>query len=116
MDFDDTPDEAAFRAEARAWLQAHAKPRDVMQSLAINQETGDFSAEFAAACAWQARKFDAGFGAIYFARELGGRGGTALEHMIFAQEEAAFEVPATNHFMIVNRGCCALLMKHGSRG
>jgi alkylation response protein AidB-like acyl-CoA dehydrogenase len=35
--------------------------------------------------------------------------------MIFAQEEAGFDVPATNHFMIVNRGCCALLMKHGSQ-
>jgi alkylation response protein AidB-like acyl-CoA dehydrogenase len=114
MDFNDTPDEAAFRAEARAWLEANAQPRDTATSLVVNQETGDFSAEFAAARAWQQRKFDGGFGAIYFPRELGGRGGTALEHMIFAQEEAAFDVPATNHFMIVNRGCCTLLMKHGS--
>ena len=114
MDFDDTPDEAAFRAEARAWLRANAKPRDTANSLAINQETGDFSADFPHARAWQQRKFDGGFGAVYFPRELGGRGGSALEHMIFAQEEAAFDVPATNHFMIVNRGCCSLLMKHGS--
>jgi alkylation response protein AidB-like acyl-CoA dehydrogenase len=115
MDFNDTPDEAAFRAEARAWLQSHAQPRDATQSLAINQETGDFSAEFPRARAWQAAKFDGGFGAIYFPRQHGGRGGSALDHMIFAQEEAGFEVPATNHFMIVNRGCCALLMKHGSQ-
>ena len=27
MDFNDTPEEAAFRAEARAWLQANAEPR-----------------------------------------------------------------------------------------
>ena len=27
MDFDDTPAEAAFRAEARAWLDAHAIPK-----------------------------------------------------------------------------------------
>jgi len=114
MDFDDTPDEAAFRAEARAWLHANAKPRDMASSLAINQETGDFSADLPAARAWQQRKFDGGFGAIYFPRELGGRGGTALDHMIFAQEEAAFEVPATNHFMIVNRGCASLLVRHGS--
>jgi alkylation response protein AidB-like acyl-CoA dehydrogenase len=115
MDFNDTPDEAAFRAAARDWLRANAKPRDAANSLVVNQETGDFSAELPAARAWQTRKFDGGFGAIYFPRELGGRGGTALDHMIFAQEEAAFDVPATNHFMIVNRGCCALLMKHGSR-
>ncbi|HEU5177028.1 MAG TPA: acyl-CoA dehydrogenase family protein [Burkholderiales bacterium] len=115
MDFNDTPEEAAFRAEARTWLNANAKPRDLSSSLVVNQETGDFSAEFPHACAWQARKYDGGFGAIYFPREVGGRGGSALEHMIFAQEEAAFDVPATNHFMIVNRGCCSLLMKHGSQ-
>jgi alkylation response protein AidB-like acyl-CoA dehydrogenase len=115
MDFDDTPEEAAFRADARAWLAANAEPRDAARSLAINQETGDFSAEFAHAKAWQARKFDGGFGAIYFPTEVWGRGGSALEHMIFAQEESAFDVPATNHFMIVNRGCCSLLLKHGSQ-
>ena len=27
MDFDDTPDEATFRAEARLWLQQHASLR-----------------------------------------------------------------------------------------
>ena len=27
MDFNDTPEEAAFRAEARAWLEANARPR-----------------------------------------------------------------------------------------
>jgi hypothetical protein len=26
MDFNDTPEEAAFRAEARAWLEANAEP------------------------------------------------------------------------------------------
>src|SRR5438270_13863423 len=28
MDFDDTPEEAAFRAEARGWLEAHATAKD----------------------------------------------------------------------------------------
>ena len=27
MDFNDTPEEAAFRAEARAWLEANAELR-----------------------------------------------------------------------------------------
>src|SRR6266487_2257541 len=102
MDFNDTPDEAAFRAEAREWLACNAKPRDLENSLLVNQETGDFAREFPAALAWQAKKFDAGFGAIYFPQEIGGRGGTSLQNMIFMQEEAKFDVPATNHFMIVN--------------
>jgi hypothetical protein len=114
MDFEDTPEEAAFRAEARAWLAANARPRDARRSLLVNQETGDFSAELPRARAWQARKFDGGYGAVHFPRELGGRGGSVLEHLIFTQEEAAFDVPATNHFMIVNRGCASLLLRHGS--
>ena len=28
MDFEDTPEEAAFRAEARVWLNANAEPLD----------------------------------------------------------------------------------------
>jgi len=113
MDFNDTAEEAAFRAEARRWLAANAAPR-AADSLLINQETGDFVQEFPKARAWQARKFDGGFGAIYFPTGVGGRGGNSLQNMIFMEEEARFEVPATNHFMIVNRGCCSLLMKQGA--
>ena len=113
MDFNDTAEEAAFRAEARRWLAANAAPR-AADSLLINQETGDFVQEFPKARAWQARKFDGGFGAIYFPTDVGGRGGNSLQNMIFMEEEARFDVPATNHFMIVNRGCCSLLMKQGA--
>ena len=115
MDFNDTPEEAIFRREARAWLAAHAAPRNAANSLVINQETGDFSKEFPNARAWQAKKYDGGFGAIYFPTDVGGRGGNSLQNMIFMEEEARFDVPATNHFMIVNRGCCSLLMKKGSQ-
>jgi alkylation response protein AidB-like acyl-CoA dehydrogenase len=114
MDFDDTPEEAAFRAEARAWLAAHAPLRNRADSLVVNQETGDFSRELPRARAWQATKHDAGFGAIHFPAEVGGRGGTSLQSMIFMAEEARFDVPATNHFMIVNRGCSSLLLGKGS--
>jgi alkylation response protein AidB-like acyl-CoA dehydrogenase len=114
MDFDDTPEEATFRAEARAWLAAHAPLRDDTDSLLVNQETGDFSRELPRARAWQACKYDGGFGAIHFPVDVGGRGGTSLQSMIFTAEEARYDVPATNHFMIVNRGCASLLMRKGS--
>ena len=114
MDFNDTPEEAAFRHEARRWLESVAAPRDSSSSFAISQETGDFEAEFPAQRDWQRSKYDAGFGAIYFPKEAGGRGGTSMEHMIFMQEEARFDVPVTAHFMIVNRGCCSLLLRHGT--
>ena len=114
MNFCDTPEEAAFRNEARTWLATNAKPRNRDTSFAINQETGDFQLEFPRQRAWQEKKFDAGFGAIYFPQEYGGRGGTSVQNMIFLQEEAQFDVPPTNHFMIVNRGCAGLLLKRGT--
>ncbi len=70
MDFDDTPAEAAFRAEVRAWLAANAEPK---------RHARDFVGDglppherLAAARAWQARKAAAGYAAVTWPRELGG--------------------------------------------
>ena len=51
MDFDDTPEEAAFRAEARAWLAANA-PRESVAREGIEVD----AAQLSAARDWQARK------------------------------------------------------------
>ena len=39
MNFDDTPDEARFRAEARAWIQANA-PTHLQAELELAGEAG----------------------------------------------------------------------------
>ncbi len=81
MDFKDTPEEAAFRSRARSWLEANAfaKPQG-----------GDEAGTIAAEKAWQAKKAEAGFACITWPREWGGAGGTAIEQVIFSQEEAKF--------------------------
>ena len=91
MDFDDSPEEAAFRAECRAWLDAHA---------ALKARPDDyFGAELSpdsrmqAARDWQARKAAAGFGAITWPPRLGGRGGTPMQELIWRQEEGRYNVP-----------------------
>ena len=74
MDFDDTPEEAAFRAEARAFLNANAARK---QRTSGAHRYGDTdAAEIARAKAWQAKKADAGFAGITWPKEWGGRGGT----------------------------------------
>ena len=78
MDFNDTPQEAAFREEARAWL-------------AGNVPTGeDFDGldEMARSKLWQKRKYDAGWACIRWPKEYGGRGASAIEQVIYNQEEA----------------------------
>ena len=92
MDFSDTPEEAAFRAEVRAFLEASAKLRP----------TGEFSQRphqldgaeaLAAAKAWQAKKARAGFVGITWDPKHGGRGGSQIQQVIYHQEEAQFDVP-----------------------
>ena len=82
MDFNDTPEEAAFRAEARAWLKANApKPTAAIR--------GD-AAHLAAAKVWQAKKAAAGYAQIAWPKEWGGGGGTPVQSIIFAQEESTY--------------------------
>ena len=59
MDFDDTPEEAAVRAEARAWLASVAKRRGEGDGdwRAFRARTDDEdAAQLARAKAWQATK------------------------------------------------------------
>ena len=83
MDFSDTTEEAAFREEARAWLDANvpeAKEYEGMDDIASSK-------------LWQKRKYDAGWACIRWPKEYGGRDASAIEQVIWNQEEAKFDVP-----------------------
>src|SRR5262249_37795021 len=72
MDFTDTKEEAGFRAEARSFLAASAEPKrgtfETWQS-----RYGDYEG-LGHAKAFQAKKADAGFAALAWPAEWGGRG------------------------------------------
>ncbi|HUB14258.1 MAG TPA: acyl-CoA dehydrogenase family protein [Acetobacteraceae bacterium] len=102
MDFDDTPEEAAFRAEARAFLNANAARK---QRSSGAHRYGDTDAEDVAhAKAWQAKKADAGFAGITWPKEWGGRAGTPMQQIIWNQEEAEYEVPP--NIFLIGLGMC----------
>jgi len=94
MDFDDSPEQAAFRAEARAWLEAHAKPKDPnavgngMQLVAGSEAEKNHVRE---AQAWQATLYENGWAGITWPKEYGGRGGTSVQQMIWNQELSKFD-------------------------
>ncbi|QDX80758.1 acyl-CoA dehydrogenase [Denitratisoma sp. DHT3] len=91
MDFRDTPEEAAFRAQVRAWLEANAQPK---KSDEDRFDKGMNDAErIVAARAWQKKKAAAGYAAITWPKEAGGMGGTPMQQVIYGQEEARFLVP-----------------------
>ncbi|HEX5095606.1 MAG TPA: acyl-CoA dehydrogenase family protein, partial [Acidimicrobiia bacterium] len=91
MDFNDSPEEAAWRAECDAWLDEYA-PTVAGPPAAAPMEPG--SDEYMQrAKRWQALKFDHGFARITWEPEFGGRNGTSMQQIIFGQEEAKYAVP-----------------------
>ena len=79
MDFDDTPDEAAFRAEVRSFLDANASLRtgtDADWSRGAMADTPAAQAEYLRHCReWVATLFDHGWAGITWPTAFGGRGG-----------------------------------------
>lgn len=92
MDFNDSPGEAVFRAEVRAWLEANATPRKSDdEAFGANMTEQE---RVAAAREWQRKKAEAGYAALSWPKEIGGAGAPPIHQVIYSQEEAQFLVPA----------------------
>ena len=106
MTFDDTPEEAAFRAKVRAWLDANA-PKHLEAALAKGGFAGsgldgiDIMAE---SKAWQKTKAAAGYGCLHWPKEYGGGGFSPIERVIWGQEEGVFG--ALSSMFIIGHGMC----------
>jgi alkylation response protein AidB-like acyl-CoA dehydrogenase len=107
MDFNDTPEEAAYRAQARAWLEANApKTR-------VGEVSHDDAPNLEASRAWQRKKAEAGYACITWPKEWGGGGGKAWQSVIFGQEEAKVATPV-NPFAIGLGMCVPTVMAAGN--
>jgi alkylation response protein AidB-like acyl-CoA dehydrogenase len=91
MDFEDSPEEATFRAEVRAFLDANAErksaARPVMRLRAIDD------GEVQRAKVWQAKKAAAGFAGLTWPKRWGGREVSPILQVIYQQEEDKYAVP-----------------------
>jgi alkylation response protein AidB-like acyl-CoA dehydrogenase len=85
MDLTDTEAEAAFRAEARAWLTAN-KPREPLPS-------GNTASGFAVNRDWERRLFDGGWAVVSWPKEYGGRDASLFEWLILEEEYYAAGLP-----------------------
>ncbi|WP_436794501.1 acyl-CoA dehydrogenase family protein [Actinospongicola halichondriae] len=88
---DDTPAEAAVRAEVRPWMEEHAGRFGPGSG---HLQLGDSDEYIAAARAWQAELDSGGWGAPSWAPELGGRGYDPSQVRVVKEEELRFAVPA----------------------
>lgn len=83
MDFNDTPEEANFRKEVKNWLQNNVPSDAELAGLDEIQQCK----------LWQRRKFEAGWACLRWPKEYGGRGASAIEQVIWQQEESKHVVP-----------------------
>ena len=109
MDFNDTKEEAEFRAEARAFLETHLEPKGAQ----AGRRRGSGDEFMKKAKAWQALKADNKFAQITWPKEWGGRGGTPMQNVIWGQEEGKFDAP-TGPFTIGLGMCIPTVIAFGS--
>lgn len=114
MDFEDTPEQAAFRAAAREFLSAHWPLRQPGERPAPYVDLDD-AALVAQIKAWQACKLENGWACLEWPEEFGGRGVSAIEAVIFEDEEKRFATPPVNLFLIGHGMLGPTIMAHGTR-
>ncbi len=107
MDFDDTPQQAEYRATARAWLEANAGHAPA--------RSGSFqdTAYIDARRAWQGELAEAGLAGVTWPVEYGGRGLGPIEQLTINQEISRAGVPGILDVIGIGMlGPC--LIAHGS--
>jgi alkylation response protein AidB-like acyl-CoA dehydrogenase len=90
----DTPEQAEFRAEVRAFLAANAKPAQEASPFAVNVHTSEDEAReaFEEGRRWQKTLFDHHLAGLTYPTEYGGRGGEPWMETIYREEAAHYDV------------------------
>jgi len=113
MDFNDTPQEAEFRAKAHAWLADNAELRDPDDTGADLLGEREDAETIQKAKDWQAKKYDQGWAVLTWPKEYGGQGLGRMENVIWNQEEAKFKTPP-NIYTIGHGMLGPTIMTHGT--
>ncbi|MFZ9676386.1 MAG: acyl-CoA dehydrogenase family protein [Ilumatobacteraceae bacterium] len=113
MHIGDTPDEAAYRAEARAWLEAHASRKSDAHGDEVVDHTRDLAGHVQACRDWQRVLFDHGWAGITWPAQYGGKGASAIQAAIFNEEMAQFDV-AVGTFAVSIGMVGPTLIAHGT--
>lgn len=113
MDLSDTKEEAKFRAEVADWLSKNAEKKKESTRLTAVTNNASPAAYLKQAKAWQAKKAAAGYAAITWPKEYGGRGGSSMQKVIYGQEEAKYQIQI-GVFEIGLGMCIPTLIAYGS--
>jgi alkylation response protein AidB-like acyl-CoA dehydrogenase len=99
-----------FRKELRGWLAEHLTDEVV----AAGRRRGKDAGAFDLLRAWDARVADAGWGAVSWPRDYGGRGATVLEQLVYAEETTRARAPLPLNVIGLNNIAPAI-MEYGTK-
>ena len=109
MDFSYPPEVEQFRKELRAWLAANLS----QEVVAAGRRRGRDPDTFETLRAWDATLADAGWGAVSWPQEYGGRGATVLEQLAYAEETTRARAPVPLNVIGMNNIAPAI-MQYGT--
>lgn len=109
MDFSYPPEVEQFRKELRAWLAANLTD----EVLAAGRRRGRDPDTFETLRGWDAKLADAGWGAVSWPQEYGGRGATVLEQLAYAEETIQARAPVPLNVIGMNNIAPAI-MQYGT--
>ncbi|GFG75177.1 acyl-CoA dehydrogenase family protein [Mycobacterium botniense] len=109
MDFAYPAEVEQFREELRTWLAANLTDEVV----AARRRAGADDAAFETLRAWDRRMADAGWAAVSWPREYGGRGATMLEQLVYAEETTRARAPLPLNVIGINNIAPAI-MQYGT--
>ena len=104
MDFDDTPDEAAWRQQVRSFLEEHRSELVADPASAFDESVSRRR---------QALLYDAGYVGVTWPVEAGGQGGTPMQQAIVDQELSRIGVPGLINLIGIGM-CGPTVIVHGS--
>jgi len=111
MDLRDTPEQARFRAEVRAWLRENLPEGWGFEACAHRRSAEE---QVAFGRAWQRRLYDGGWAGLDWPVEYGGRGATPLESLIWTEEYARAWAPDMTQLSVGLSLTGPTLIAHGT--
>jgi alkylation response protein AidB-like acyl-CoA dehydrogenase len=109
VDFSYPPEVEQFRAELRDWLSANLTD----ELIAARRPSGRDDATFAMLRVWNRAMADAGWAAVSWPREYGGRGATVLEQLVYTEETTRARAPLPLNVIGMNNIAPAI-MQYGT--
>ena len=109
MDFSYPAEVEQFRTELRDWLSANL----TSELIAARRPSGQDDAAFEKLRAWNRTMADAGWAAVSWPREYGGRGSTVLEQLVYTEETTRARAPLPLNVIGMNNIAPAI-MQYGT--